>query len=166
MLWLKLWPYALGAILFGALGAFTAHTLDGKRYDALALDFAQYRIASSEAAIKAQEAARAELEAQIEQTHKVILNNQTVLANVQNTTAAVMADRDHLRGLLAGATRALASRDLLPEAGDRSATAPAGAPSGDGRVDQLVGRAERAITECKLNASQLDGLSAQMQPQL
>lgn len=166
MIWLKLWPYALGAILFGGLGAFTAHTLDSRRYDALALNFANYRTHSAESAVKAQEAARAELESQLKQFHETILNNQTVLANVQNTTATVMADRDHLRSLLAGATRTIARRDLLPETGDRPATAPAGAPSGDGRVDQLVGTAERAITECKLNASQLDGLSAQARPQL
>lgn len=167
MIWLKLWPYALGAVLFGSIGAFSAHTLDGKRYAALELTFADYRTASTEAALKAQDAARAALEQQIEQAHKTTLANQAVMNDLQNTTAAIAADRDRsvelARRLLAATARHPASTGSVSETDHRSAAPPASETGSAIDVGELL---VNASDECRRNAAQLNSLIAEIKPQL
>jgi len=167
MIWLKLWPYLLGALVFGSLGAWGATVFDDKRYAALDLQYANYRTQSTEAALKAQDAARMVLEQQIEQTHKVTLNNQATLHDLETQTAAIAADRDRsrelVRRLLAAASRPAASGGQLPEARDRPATPEASQSGSAVDVRELL---VNAAAECRGNAARLNSLIAEIRPQL
>ena len=161
----RFWPYI--AIAAAMLVLWLIHEHDKSRYAALDLSFANYRTQSAEAAVQAQEAARAALEAQIEQTHKVTLNNQATLEDLQHETAAIAADRDHsrelVRRLLTATARPAPGRSELPQGGDRSSVAPAGVRGSDGGLGELL---VNASAECRGNAAQLNSLIAEIKPQL
>jgi len=163
MIWLKLWPYLAGAVLFGSLGAFSAHTLDGKRYAALELTFADYRTQATETALKAQNAAREALELQVEQAHKTTLANQVTLNDLTNQTTAIAADRDRLRRLFAAATRPAPGSHDLPKADDRPAAPEAPRAQSDGRFAGLLAD---AVTECRGVVANTEALISELSPQL
>jgi len=107
--------------------------------------------------------ARVAIEAQLADARRIAQTNAQVIQDVQTDTAALAADRDRLRRLLASATRPRPDTHRVPETGDQSPIAPVTGASGDGR---LVDAAERAINECRRNSILHAALIAQLKPQL
>lgn len=110
---------------------------------------------------------RKAVEAQLAQAHATSANNAQVIRDLQDTTAAIAADRDRsrelARRLLASAARSRPASDPVSETPDQPRTARAGETTGTVEVGELL---VDAAAECRGNAAQLDALIAQLRPQL
>lgn len=157
--YLRIAAYAVAAIVLAGIGyKIGAHRWESK-YQALQAENWK-GMADREAT------ARKALEQRLKDAQTVSANNAQVIHDLQNTTAAIAADRDHsnelIHRMLASAARRPTS-PVVPEATGESGTAPAGETSGNGRLEQLLGD---AAAECKGNAAQLNSLIAEIKPQL
>lgn len=140
------------------------------KYEALSAEGWQ---AKAQAATVAKEA----VQDQLDTLNATLANNAKVIHELDSNRVSAESQRDNARRLLAAAKAASAPRcDSLPEAGSGSTAAGAGSAQGPGRPGEvpaggeLGGLLERALSatglECHDNADQLDGLSAQIKPQL
>jgi len=158
------WPYI--ALVVALLTLWIAHTYDKAQYHKLSAAFSEYKAQVASDNLKAEQAARAAVEAQIRERAKIDKTNAEVMDAYQTKLAALAADRDHAtqlaRRLLAARQADPGTRSRVPETGDRS-TAPEATPdAGDGLADRLA----RVAAECRGNSAQLASLISQLQPQL
>lgn len=154
------WPYLLAA----TVGGIGAHELDQIPYDRQVTAFASYKAQVAEANEKAQKAATAALQAQINTRLTIEANNEKVVSQLMAERDSTAVDLDLSRRLLsAAAARPASPSHSMPQAAGGQ-PAPAASPaSGGGSLTQELAA---AIDECRSNADQLDALIAEIKPQL
>jgi hypothetical protein len=159
-LYLRLAAYAAGALLIAGIGYKAGADHWEAKYQSLQAKDWQGKAAQEVAARKA-------LETQLAQARAVSTNNEQVLHELQTQKAIIAADRDRtadlVHRLLARASRPSPASNPVPETPSESGTSRAGPSSVDGRAERLL---VAAAEECRLNAAQLDALSAEIRPQL
>jgi hypothetical protein len=158
-LYLRLAAYGAVALLIGGAGYKVGSNHWQTKYQALqAEDFKG--LAQREAA------ARKAVEGQLAQARIVSTNNSQVIRDLQNETAAIVADRDRTNDLvhrLLTRQARPATSPVVSQAADQSGAARAGEAGEDERLGELLGN---AADECRRNAAQLNSLIGQLRPQL
>lgn len=159
-LYLRVAAYGTAALLIGTAGYKVGSNHWETKYQAL-------QAADWQGRAQREQVTRKALEGQLAQARATSSNNAQVLHDLQNQTAAIVADRDRtsdlVRRLLARPARPSPASRPVPEASDQPGTARAGEAGGDEQVAKLL---VDTAAECRENAARQNALIAQLKPQL
>lgn len=157
----KLIAAALGTLVLIALGfwGFTTIYDDGKREGSATIQ------TKWDADRKAIADATANAIAQATKARDEALEANEAIQNdyAQKLSATAAAGADLTQRLRNAEARLAANRDLMPKAGGGQGAPDPGPTASDDRLTSLLGN---AFAECAANATQLDALIAEVQPQI
>jgi hypothetical protein len=162
---LKFAPWLAGVILLVGIGSWIGYEVNPYK-----TKYKDLQAADWQAKAQGEVAAKEALAKQLVQAQRVSQNNSEAMQRLNNENAQTLQDRDaviarvhRLEQLLSAQAARAASGAQVPATGSRPGPASAGGDPGIGRAGELL---IAARDECKRNASRLNALIAEVNPQL
>jgi len=160
--------YALMALGIIGVTAYATHRLDDARYEALQVEYADYRTQVQADAVTAQKAYATALQAQIDHRTNLEASNAQTIASLTSQADAARQSADFAQRLLASSLSAgsAAAGHPVPGAGGQPGAHDPTAGAGDQSTPDLARDVADSASECRDAIERLAALQVELAPQL